>query len=278
MADDDAPKSSRLYLAIAAAVLLAIRWFVPGGRWILYPFTLLGTWVHEMGHGIAAMLTGGHFMSLDVFANASGLAHTMFAPGLATALVAAGGLLAPPAVGASILALSRGPRRAQVVLWALSIALGVSLLFWVRSLAGWVVLPLLAAAIGAFARYGSARERLFVAQLIGLVLALDTWTGLDYLFMPSAIVDGVMRPSDIQNLANALIGPYQLWGVLLSVISLGMIGAGLAFAWRSPASARVAAPPLGVPTPASLRVGTTREEVLDEDDDIRVSARGAKRR
>ena len=45
--------------------------------WVaLYPFTLLGTWVHEMGHGLGALLCGGRFDRLEIFEDASGLAFT----------------------------------------------------------------------------------------------------------------------------------------------------------------------------------------------------------
>ena len=33
-------------------------WQVPYGDTLLYPFTLLATWFHEMGHGLASMLLG----------------------------------------------------------------------------------------------------------------------------------------------------------------------------------------------------------------------------
>ncbi|MFO0662215.1 MAG: M50 family metallopeptidase [Polyangiaceae bacterium] len=268
MPEPSQPTSSRLVLMFAGLTLVVAHWLSTGSRWIFYPFTLLGTWVHEMGHGITALLVGGSFSSLDVFADASGLAHVSYSPGLASALVAAGGLLAPPAVGAAILALARGPRRAQIILWALSITIAISLLFWVRSLAGWLVMPLLALAIAAFARYGNDKTRLFVAQLLGLLLALDTWKGLGYLFTPSAVIDGVTRTSDIQAIADALLLPYPIWGALLAIISLGLLGAGLVFAFRPNASAtQRKIPSLGVPSPTSLRIGDVGSAHLDEEED-----------
>ena len=34
------------------------------------------TLVHELGHGLAAILTGGSFLYFEVFPNGGGLAHT----------------------------------------------------------------------------------------------------------------------------------------------------------------------------------------------------------
>ena len=40
-------------------LILALQGLVPYGGYLLYPFTLLSTWVHEMGHGVTALLRIG---------------------------------------------------------------------------------------------------------------------------------------------------------------------------------------------------------------------------
>jgi Peptidase M50B-like len=42
------------------------------GRYILYPFKLFSTWVHEMSHGTAAILIGGKIKDLQIFHDGSG--------------------------------------------------------------------------------------------------------------------------------------------------------------------------------------------------------------
>jgi hypothetical protein len=56
---NDSRWSSRRALVFAALTLLVVDRFVPFGRFFLYPFTLLSTWVHERGHGLAALWAGG---------------------------------------------------------------------------------------------------------------------------------------------------------------------------------------------------------------------------
>jgi hypothetical protein len=225
--------TSRSALLIAAAVYFVVHAFVPFGTTLLYPLTLLGTWVHEMGHGVTALLVGGSFASLDVFGDASGLAHTATRHPWQQGLVAAGGLVAPPIVGAILLAVSKGPRRARVMLAAIAVAIVASLAIWVRSVAGWIALPLDAAAIGAFCVWGGPRERMVFAQLVGVALAIDTWSGKGYLFTATATVDGVTRPSDVSSVAGAFGGPYLLWGFFLFVVSCALLAAGLRAAWRT---------------------------------------------
>ena len=106
----------RSAILIAAAVLFVTSHWIPFGRQLLYPLTLFTTWVHEMGHGLTALLAGGHFDHLEIYSNAGGLAFAYAERGWPMALVAAGGLLAPPLVGALILAIVHGPRRARTCL------------------------------------------------------------------------------------------------------------------------------------------------------------------
>lgn len=231
---EEVPTTSRRALVTAAILAVVIEHLVPFGGLILYPFTLLATWVHEMGHGLVALLVGGSFSSLDVFRDASGLAHIRAARGFPYALACMGGLLAPPLVGAATLALGRGPRRARVLLLALAAALVVSLVIWVRTVAGWVAMPLVAALVAAFGIWGSERERVVFVQFIGLLLGLDTIARIDYLFSSTATVNGREQPSDVALIVQDLGSFVPLWGALLALVGLGALYLGLRVAWRSP--------------------------------------------
>jgi hypothetical protein len=223
-----ATRSPRRALVLAALLVVALQMLVPLGRQILYPFTLLGTWVHEMGHGLTALLTGGSFTRLEIFGDGSGLAHSSYVPGWRSGLVPMSGLLAPPLVGCAVLALARGGRRARIILSALAAALLISLAIWVRSTAGLLAMPLVAAALALVAWRRSGDSNLLVAQLVGLLLALDTVTRIDYLFTSST----ERGPSDIAKVAEAFGGHYLAWGALLAAVSLALCALGLWLAWR----------------------------------------------
>lgn len=225
----EAASGHRAALVIAAVMVVVLQRFVPYGQFILYPFTLLATWVHEMGHGVTALLCGGQFQQLQIYGDASGLAVTAVVAGYREAATAAGGLLAPPFVGALLLALAR--RFSRALLWGLVGALVLSLLLYVRTQVGWLAMAPLCGLLALVARYGGADGRLFMAQLIGVLLALDTVTRMGYLFVSSASVGGTQRASDIAGVAKILGGPFQLWGGLLAGISLLMLALGLRAAW-----------------------------------------------
>jgi peptidase M50B-like protein len=223
--------ASRTALLLAMGIYFVVHAFVPLGGLLLYPLSLLATFVHEMGHGLVALVTGGSFSSLEVFSNASGLAHTTSAHPWAAALVSVGGLLAPPAVGATLLAVSRGPKRARVVLVAMAVFVVVALAIWVRSTAAWIVLPLDALALAYFGVRASPRKRMVFAQLVGVSLAIDTWSGKGYLFTDEVVIDGHTIPSDISNFAHVAGGPYLLWGLLVFLVSCLLLAGGLWAAW-----------------------------------------------
>ncbi|MGE0179872.1 MAG: M50 family metallopeptidase, partial [Sphingomonas sp.] len=66
----------RLALLAGIAIASVLSWQTTLGSLILYPFTILATWFHEMGHGIAAMLAGRGFERLIIFADGSGFAES----------------------------------------------------------------------------------------------------------------------------------------------------------------------------------------------------------
>jgi hypothetical protein len=218
-------------ILIAAGGLFVVANWVPLGREVLYPLTLFTTWVHEMGHGIAALILGGTFDKLEIFANGSGLAQAQAGWGWHMAVVALGGLLAPPIVGAGLLAFVHGPRRARIVLGALALGLVMSLVLYVRSTAGLLAMPIVAILLGYSA--WRASYRVVIAQVLGMVLALDTVTRMvSYVFKDYVELGGQMLPSDIHSVAEGFGGHYALWGIAVTVFALGLLALALWWAWR----------------------------------------------
>lgn len=230
------PPLGRGTLLLAIAVVALLQGFLPYGPLLLYPFTLLSTWVHEMGHGLTALVLGGRFEQLQIFADASGLALTAVQKGPRQAAVALGGLIAPPLWGAALLALSR--RLPRVLLAALSLALVLSLALWVRTLVGWASMAPLALGLALLARHTGPGGAAFSVQLIGATLALNTVTRMGYLFVTQGSVGGVDRRSDIAAITEILGGGVSFWGGLVAGISVILLLIGLWLALHAPRAAR----------------------------------------
>jgi hypothetical protein len=226
----------RSAILIAAATLFVISHYVPFGDVALYPLTLFTTWVHEMGHGLTALLVGGRFDSLDIYRNAGGLAYAYAAWGWPDALVAAGGLLAPPIVGATILATVHGPRRSRILLAFLALALVASMILFVRTPVGIAAMTIVALALGWAAWRLDGDYRVIVSQVLGVVLALDTLTRMvGYAFEKEIELEGKKQLSDVGIIAKNLGGSHLWYGLAITTIALGLLFLGTWWAWRRPA-------------------------------------------
>lgn len=224
-------------LALLAGIALAsiVLWQTALGSLLLYPFTILATWFHEMGHGIAAMLAGRGFERLQIFADGSGFAESLRPSDgyrLTDALVAASGPLGPAIAGALLIIASRSPTATRNALAALGVALILSTLIWVRSLTGWLVLPAMGLAIVMLALRGPQPWRSFVIQLLGVQACISVWRQFDYLFSPGGTVGGRLQRSDTGAIADVLLLPYWFWGASISAAILALLWWSFRLAFR----------------------------------------------
>ena len=227
-------KSERSYL-VAIAIATVLLWQFPLGSTLLYPFTLLATWFHEMGHGLAAAALGGDFEQLVIFADGSGYALSSIPAdmmAISHALIAAAGLVGPSVAGAIMIVGSRSKAATRWLLAGLGVALALSTLIWVRSLAGWIVLPAFSAVTLFVAASGRERLQRFTIELLGVQAAISVWRDVRYLFSDGGFVGGRYAPSDTAAIEDALLLPYWVWGGLITVGIVGMIWWALRFAVR----------------------------------------------
>jgi hypothetical protein len=233
LAGQDQRQRVALLLGIALASILL--WQTALGRLLLYPFTILATWFHEMGHGLAAMLAGRGFERLLIFADGSGVAVSLRPAGghgLTDALVAANGPLGPAIAGAVLIVASRSPAATRNALGVLGAALVLSTAIWVRSPTGWLVLPALGIAIALLALRGSAPWQAFAIQFLGVQAAISAWQQLDYLFSPGGNVGGDLHRSDTGAIADALLLPYWFWAAIISATILALLWWSVRLAFR----------------------------------------------
>jgi hypothetical protein len=122
-------QTQRVVLLLGIAIASIMLWQTMIGSFLLYPFTILATWFHEMGHGVAAMLTGARFERLLIFADGSGVAQSRLPAGgarLTGAIIAASGPLGPAIAGSLLIIASRTATTTRTALAVLGAALIVS--------------------------------------------------------------------------------------------------------------------------------------------------------
>lgn len=218
---------------VVAGIVVALLPALPFGQYLAYPFFILTTWFHEMGHGLTAIALGQNFEQLVIFPNGSGVAANQIAgdaPRVFQALIAAGGPLAPAAAGAGMIVASAHPRARRIVLGLVALAILASTVIWVRSATGWWALPLAAAIIAAVAWRESDAFMRFSLQFLGLMAAFSALSDWRYLFTEEVVLGGQAMLSDTGAIAAVMGLPHWLWaGVLLGLSAL-MIGAALRYA------------------------------------------------
>lgn len=207
--------------------IVFIIWQSPSIGIIRYPFMLLGTWFHEMGHGLTALCLGGNFKYLEIFENGGGTAYlfynaeSLFLPiNITSALVAAGGLLGPCFVGALLIISAVRDTWALWTLRLLIIIMIASIIIWVRSTIGIGVLILISLLLIGILYSKKANLITWSVLFLGLQSTLSTYLQLNYLFTKTFIRDGVEKTSDTQRIADNLFGTYWLWAIVIIFISV----------------------------------------------------------
>jgi hypothetical protein len=225
-----AEQAGRLLLAGLVVVMLPA---LPLGNYLIYPFVILTTWFHEMGHGLTAMATGQEFRQLMIFASGSGVAESRRAADSlpwVQAAIAAGGPLAPCVVGAALILASANPKLWRPALWLMAAAIFVSVIIWVRSPVGYAVLPLVGACLALIAWRAKPAFTRFALQFLGILAAMSMLRDFHYLFTREAVIEGRAVLSDTGQIAAVTGLPHWLWAAVILLVSAVMVGGALKFA------------------------------------------------
>lgn len=210
----------------AAALTLAL-YFIPYGRYLLWPLLLFSTLMHELGHGLMALVMGGRFASLQMWPNGSGLAsHAGHYNALEQAAIAAGGLLGPAVAALFMFLGARRRRSAQAALLLLSLLLLAAAVLWVRNIFGLLYVAVTAGLLLWLAVRGSAAAAQMATVFLAIQLSLSVFARSDYLFTAKAQTGGGTLPSDVAHIAQALWLPYWFWGGLIAALSLLLLWVG----------------------------------------------------
>ena len=214
-------QTDRLELRTLAFALLAslLLWNLPFGGVLLYPFKLLATWLHELSHGLAMILTGAGFDHVLIYRDTSGLAYgSAAAGGVSRAAIAAAGYMGTPLWGAVLLVVTPNARLAR---WALLLLAGLLIgtaLTVINRADGDAFGPWAVGAIGAACAAAAllvpARWRLEIAHFIAAQSCVNSILDIRVLLRPSQVVGGqVAGASDAHNMAAATFGTTATWAV-----------------------------------------------------------------
>jgi len=168
---------------VAVAVSLIVS-LTPWAPFILYPFKLFTTWVHECGHAVITVIVGGRVTSISIRPDTSGLTQSLLPVGrVAGGLVASSGYLGASAVGCLLMAATRVEKSARIILLSIGAFMLFTLVLWMRNPFGVVVVLAWGVALVWLARHGMASTLGFLVSLLAVQVALNSVYDIRVLFL-----------------------------------------------------------------------------------------------
>ncbi len=185
-------------LALAAFMVALVLWQSPAFTPLVYPLRLFVTFIHELGHGIATLLTGGDFLRFEVKSSGAGLAYSN---GGIRSIIIPAGYVGTALFGAILLYFTNRVRRPEIIAIILGIAFAsLTILFTGLSLGNLdtaeqvVALPVLASGTVYFLVAEEDRGRWIGSglSLLGLVLLFYWGAGDNALTVVVGILSGAL--------------------------------------------------------------------------------------
>lgn len=179
---------------------------------LLYiPFNWLESYFHEISHGIAAILTGGNVLRIQLFANGAGLCTTQ---GGISFVISFSGYAGATLWGWGIYKLASAHQRvAQIFSVLIFVLLVSSIVFWGRDLLTWFILAVLAVMFLLTIKLKKIHYLQVLMQFFGLLILLNS------LSSPSYLLDG-RHQGDGAALASMTLIPEIIWVMIWFLIAL----------------------------------------------------------
>jgi hypothetical protein len=202
----------RLLLPLGFAATALVLW----DSFVVYPFRIFVVFLHEISHGLAAVVTGGAIESIGLSFDEGGVCRTR---GGSAFLILNAGYLGSLLWGALFLVLGERRTRSRTVVAVIGAFTLVVTLLYVRTLFGFgyglaAALALLAVA----AKLRAAVSEVLLAAIGATSALYAVWDiASDVLFRHS-------NASDAAALAQLTGIPAIVWGGVWITLSLGMLG------------------------------------------------------
>ncbi|MAS35122.1 MAG: hypothetical protein CL610_14015 [Anaerolineaceae bacterium] len=210
-----------LWIAALTGILVFVLWNIPALDFLLYPFRLFVTFVHEVGHSLMAEFTGGRGIEFTVFGNGTGIATTAGGNRL---LILPAGYLGAAFFGASLFYLVNTvpiPRKLSLALGTVMILIA---LFMRATGMALVIGVLTGLALVFLSLRGSVGLNMLVLNLLAVLTGLNAVLDLLFVIQNSSAALGTVR-NDAAAMAELTPGiPAVIWALIWALIAVFMLG------------------------------------------------------
>jgi hypothetical protein len=217
---------------IFACVVVGIALNFTEGRYILYPFMIFSTWVHEMCHGLAAILCGGYIAKINVFPDGSGLAYTAVNTGWKKAFVASAGYPGTAVTGCLLLLSRRTTLGPTIGTIGIGFCMMLTCILWVRGLFGVLIILGEGLVLVLFGWKLPANYLDTLYNFLAATCCLNAVESIHDLFASGSYTVGgeTVTSSDAHSVAEKWGMDYRFWAILWLCMSLVLTLIGIVFA------------------------------------------------
>jgi hypothetical protein len=220
-------KREEVSVIIGLACVTMVLWDVPLVRQVLYPFRLFNTFVHELGHGIAATATGGTFKYLMVNPNMSGEAWTA---GGNRFIIASSGYLGSMLFGGALIIVTSWKNvTASGVFFCLGVGFGILCMLFVRNRFGLLMSIVLTVGLLAAGVYLEAPWDGYLLLFLAVQATLNALNSLVDLLKVTARKEKSIN--DAAAMAEIFPLPAIVWAMVWGVLSIGILVGALNIAY-----------------------------------------------
>jgi hypothetical protein len=211
--DGEAPLRQGNALLLLALLGTLLLWNVPYGEYLLYPFKLFATWLHETSHGVVMLVTGAGFDRMMIYRDTSGLAYPEHGvTPVAQAAISSAGYVGTAFFGALFLVLGRTPRGAHGVLRVVAAIMLLTALVFVRNAFGVAAVVAGAVALAGLSLRASEHVSALVLNFLAAQSCINAVLDIRVLYGSTLVVNGMTTgKSDAHTMARVAGGPPWLW-------------------------------------------------------------------
>ncbi len=220
-----------------ALLVVVILWNVPLFSTVLYPLRLFVTFIHEAGHVVASVLTGGQVRGFIVYPNGAGVTYTI---GGIRAIILPAGYIGTALFGAALFYIANTWGRTPLITTVLGYGLIAFSIFFTFSdlLSGLLALTIgcvMGGLLVSLARRGSEDFNLLILNVLAMITGLNAVLDVFYIVENPGVRGVVVNDAAAFSEQFAPWIPASVWALIWAIAAAALLAGAVYFSVIRPA-------------------------------------------